>query len=317
MSRGGSRGDRPDWDPTPPSPPPLPDVENFVRGTSAKLAEPRLGVRPEAAPRLASVLDRVRNTVLVSERKYRISEAEQELLTTVGAFRAVAVSDLLAYPYARNPRQFGQDRRSLKGQGLIRTHRVMVGGEDDVLEILVLTREAKPLVAGVGTRDVRQISHMGLVKPREIAHDAALYRMYEAEAAHIRNRGGTVRRVVLDYELKASIYAALAKARTLPRVDYPKVQREVAQAHGLQVTGGRILLPDLRVEYDTAEGAPTSVDLELATHHYHGAYALEKARVGFKLYADGPSAARLNARLTLGRAPVPEGPGLIDAILSL
>jgi hypothetical protein len=64
-------------------------------------------------------------------------------------------------------------------------------------------------------------------------------------------------------------------------------------------------------------GDLTKVDLELATHHYHGAYALEKASVGFKLYADGPSAARLNARLTQGRGPVPDGPGLTDAILSL
>src|SRR4029077_7786600 len=46
-------------------------------------------------------------------------------------------------------------------------------------------------------------------------------------------------------------------------------------------------------------------------------YALEKANLGFKLYADGPSAMRLNARLTQGRGPVPDGPGLTDAILSL
>jgi hypothetical protein len=126
-----------------------------------------------------------------------------------------------------------------------------------------------------------------------------------------------VHRVVLDYELKASIYATLAKARSLPRLAYAKRQREVAQANGLQVVGGRIPLPDLRLEYQTAEGDLTKVDLELATHHYHGAYALEKASVGFKLYADGPSASRLNARLTRGRGPVPDGPGLTDAILSL
>ena len=59
------------------------------------------------------------------------------------------------------------------------------------------------------------------------------------------------------------------------------------------------------------------MDLELATRHYHGTYALEKTSVGFKLYADGASATRLNARLTQGRAPVPDGPGLTDAILFL
>jgi hypothetical protein len=40
------------------------------------------------------------------------------------------------------------------------------------------------------------------VKPQEVAHDAALYLMFQAEAAEIEKRGGTICRVVLDYELK-------------------------------------------------------------------------------------------------------------------
>jgi hypothetical protein len=317
VSRGSSRGERPEWDLTQQLAAPSPGVDHLARSSSAKPADRRPGARLEADPRPASGLDRVRNTVFLRERRYRISKAEQALLTTVGAFRAVAVKDLLTYQYALNDRLFGQDLRSLKGQGLIRMHRLMVGGADEVLEVLVLTREAKALLASVGREDGRQVCCVGLVKPREVAHDAAIYRMYEAEVAEIKTRGGVVRRFVLDYELKASIYATLAEARSLPRPAYAKRQREVAQANGLQVVGGRIPLPDLRLEYETAEGDLTKVDLELATHHYHGAYALEKARVGFKLYADGPSAARLNARLTRGRGPVPEGPGLTDAILSL
>jgi hypothetical protein len=317
VSRGSSRGERPEWDLTQQLAAPSSGVDHLARNSSAKPADRRPYERLEPDPRPASGLDRVRNTVFLRERRYRISKAEQALLTTVGAFRAVAVKDLLTYQYALNHRLFGQDLRSLKGQGLVRMHRLMVGGADEVLEVLVLTREAKALLASVGREDGRQVCYVGLVKPREVAHDAAIYRMYEAEVAEIKTRGGVVRRVVLDYELKASICATLAEARSLPRLAYAKRQREVAQANGLQVVGGRIPLPDLRLEYETAEGDLTKVDLELATHHYHGAYALEKARVGFKLYADGPSAARLNARLTRGRGPVPEGPGLTDAILSL
>jgi hypothetical protein len=317
VSRGSSRGERPEWDLTQQLAAPSPGMDHLARSSSAKPADRRPGARLEADPRPASGLDRVRNTVFLRERRYRISTKEQALLTTVGAFRAVAVKDLLTYQYALNDRLFGQDLRSLKGQGLVRMHRLMVGGADEVLEVLVLTREAKALLASVGREDCRQVCYVGLVKPREVAHDAAIYRMYEAEVAEIKTLGGVVRRVVLDYELKASIYATLAEARSLPRLAYAKRQSEVAQANGLQVVGGRIPLPDLRLEYETAEGDLTKVDLELATHHYHGAYALEKARVGFKLYADGPSAARLNARLTRGRGPVPEGPGLTDAILSL
>jgi hypothetical protein len=191
-------------------------------------------------------------------------------LTTVGTFRAVAVKDLRTYQYGQNDWLFDQDLRCLKRQGLIRMHRLMVG-ERTCIEVLVLTREAKELLAYVGRENGRQVSYVGLVKPREVAHDAAIYRMYEAEAAQIKARGGVVHHVVLDSELQASIYATLAKARSLPRLAYAKRQRDVAQANGLQVVGGRIPLPDLRLEYQTAEGDLTKVDLELATHHYHGA----------------------------------------------
>jgi len=317
VSRNDSRSDRPDGEPILPLVSELPGGENFVRHNPAQPVDPQAPGRPWADPRIASGRDRVRHTVLVRERGYRMSEAEQRLLTTVGTFRTVAVGDLVRYQYANNRHQLAQDLRNLKGQGLIRTHRVMVGPRGEVLEVLALSRKAKALLIALGSEDSRQIRHVGLVKPREIAHDAALYRMYEAEASQIRTRGGAIRRVVLDHELKATIYAALAKARSLPRFDYTRVQGEIARANGLPVAGSRILLPDLRLEYQTEDGDLRKVDLELATRHYHGAYALGKARVGFKLYADGPSAARLEARLTFGRAAVPEGPGLTDAILSL
>jgi hypothetical protein len=315
VSRGGASGDRLDWNPAPSAA--APPVENVGGAPSALPADRRLGGRPEADPRLVSRLGRVRHTDFVRERKYRTSPAEQWLLTTVGAFRAVAVDDLVRFQYSGDHRQVAHDLRNLKGQDLVRVPSFMVGTGENILQVVVLTRKAKALLDALGTRDGRQISHVGLVKPREIAHDAALYRMYQAEATAIRNQGGTVRRVILDYELKATLYTTLAKALCLPRIDRAQVQKEIALANDLPVAGGRILLPDLRLEYETAEGDLTKVDLELATPHYHGAYAFEKASVGFKLYADGPSAARLNARLTEGRAPVPEGPGLTDAILSL
>jgi hypothetical protein len=317
MSRDDSRGTQPHWEPTPPSTSGLSKAETRTRPGSNQLAIHQLEGRSKGDVGLRSQSCRVRRAVAVRGRQYRVSEAEKELLFTLALFRSIAVADLLACLYDSRSRQFGQDLRSLKGQGLIRTHRIMAGREGGVLEVLIPTPEARSLLAALGTENGRQPGPVGRLKLREIAHDAALYRMYAAEAAHISNCGGAVRRVILDYELKASIYARLAPACSGSRVDYAKAQKEVAQTHGLQVTEGRILLPDVRVEYETAEGELRKVDLELATYHYHGAYALAKARVGFKLYADGPSAARLNAHLTRGRAPVPEGPGLTDAILSL
>ena len=47
---------------------------------------------------------------------------------------------------------------------------------------------------------------------------------------------------------------------------------------------GKIALPDLRIEYETAEGDLDRVDLELATEHYHRGHMATKARAGFKMY---------------------------------
>jgi hypothetical protein len=53
------------------------------------------------------------------------------------------------------------------------------------------------------------------VKPQEVAHDVALCRMYQAEAAEIEKGDGTIRRDGLDFELKKSVYAPLVKVKLM------------------------------------------------------------------------------------------------------
>ena len=79
----------------------------------------------------------------------------------------------------------------------------------------VLTKEGKRLAERQGDHPSEQQFYAGFVKPQEIAHDVALYRMYQAEAAEIEKGGGTIRRVVLDFELKKSIYAPLVKLKLM------------------------------------------------------------------------------------------------------
>jgi hypothetical protein len=79
--------------------------------------------------------------------------------------------------------------------------------------VAVLMREGKSLLDAhrdrSGDREP-QTFHAGLVKPRELAHDAQLYRLFQAEATRIEAEGGRVDRVLLDYELKREYGAALA-----------------------------------------------------------------------------------------------------------
>lgn len=89
------------------------------------------------------------------------------------------------------------------------------------------------------------------------------------------------------------MYSPLAKAKALSPAEYAKRQEEVARQNGLTVVHGKIPLPDLRVEYETAAGELARVDLELTTGHYHGPALQAKAQAGFKFYAADGSGARL------------------------
>ena len=52
-------------------------------------------------------------------------------------------------------------------------------------------------------------------------------------------------------------------------------------------------MPDLRIEYETAEMDRKHVDLELTTRNYRPRAMAEKAKAGFSLYAPREDASRL------------------------
>ena len=159
------------------------------------------------------------------------------------------------------------------------------------LSVVVLTRKGKELLkrCDLETQSARQALYAGFVKPREIAHDTAIYRLFQAEAARIEKEGGHITRIVLDFELKERAYSPLAKARKLSDREYARKQAEVARENGLAVVGGKIRFPDLRIEYETARGDPARLDLELATEHYRGDHMATKDRAGFKICAERAS----------------------------
>jgi hypothetical protein len=148
--------------------------------------------------------------------------------------------------------------------------------------------------------------HAGLVKPKEQAHDTALYRVAEAEGQRIARAGGTVRRVVLDAELKGQV----ASKRNRPGAgDETERTAAVARALHLRVVDGTIQIPDVRLEYQTRGGTQARVDLELATEHYKPSQVAAKAQAGFTIYAPASQTGRLSAAL--------EDRGILAEILSL
>ena len=224
-------------------------------------------------------------------REYALSESQVGTMAEIGRFRTLANNDLEHFRYQDDTARMRQDCRPLLNGHLIQTRSLWRGRDKERLTVVTLTREGKRLLEQAGERGS---FYAGFVKPAEMAHDAAIYRMYQAEAARIAREGGQVRRITLDYELKRRVYSPLAKER--PRSEeYKKRQAEIAAQYGLKVIRGHIQLPDLRIEYETTNGEIARRDLELATPHYRGGQLASKAEAGFGFYASAEDRGRLSA----------------------
>ena len=241
------------------------------------------------------------------ERAYHLRDSEVQALADIGAFRALKTEDLIQYRYAGDARHARRDLKHLVEQGLVQTRTTYT--ERNVY--VGLTRKGRRCIEHIRPAYTasRQVFYHGFVKRRESRHDAAIYRLYQRENQRITQAGGKVNRVILDFELKASINRELANVRDLPAAERLARRQEIADAHGLTLVSGRIPLPDLRLEYETSDQEQTKIDLELLSGEYRSGQIAEKAHAGFTLYTFAEDAVRLR--------PAISDPEIMQDILSL
>ena len=226
----------------------------------------------------------------VRDHEYLLRGSEVYTLSELGRFRVVAPSDLAKHAYAGDSARMQRDIRRLKEQSLL-TERTLETSGKKTLRVLTLTKQGAKLLRKTNRLPDEQETYHGLVKPREAKHDADLYRLYQKEASRIERAGGKPLRVILDYELKRDLYRDLVALG--PQKDDPDAKGLTAEKHHLQAVNGKIPLPDLRIEYENAQGELSRVDLELATRHYRPRGLAAKARAGFSLYSHPEDASRL------------------------
>lgn len=207
---------------------------------------------------------------------YRLSPTEIRSMAELGKFRVIAANDLEKHLYSKDHAVFEKDIDDLARRGLVRKGS-FEGPEGSPRVLLTLTKRGHRLLRANQLVPPDQATYSGFVKPREANHDADLYRLYQKEAARIEQKGGRVRRVVLDFEIKRKVNRDLAKLG-------PQARPEIAARYGLQVVRNKIPIPDLQIEYETRDGDAARVNLELVTEHYRGRSVAEKARAGFSLY---------------------------------
>jgi hypothetical protein len=170
-------------------------------------------------------------------RTYDLRESEIQTLTDLGKFRVINADDLARYGYGGDRVRMERETKSLARLGLIAEKQVEISLSKNT-RMYTLTKAGRRLMQRSGRLPNDQEVYAGFLKPREAKHDAELYRVYQREEDRIDRRGGRVRRVLLDFELKKKVNRDLT--RLGPQKDDPDKKHDVAERHGLRVVHGRI-----------------------------------------------------------------------------
>jgi hypothetical protein len=229
-----------------------------------------------------------REHVHYHDRDYTLRGSESRTLSSVGAFRVIPSDDLRdTFDKPLDPRH--GELWHLRESGLVHTVRI-----DRDNTVVTLTKEGRDLLESrrwdnyAPDRD-RQEFHEGIQRPRELKHDAELYRAYLEEAERLHEMGAEIHRVILENDLKSD-YQEFLQERNRDRDDSDGRPdrdvgeiREWADEHHLPCDDqGHVMFPDARIEY-TLEGHDHTLDVEVMTPHYRGAHASGKVSSGFSL----------------------------------
>lgn len=240
------------------------------------------------------------------EHHPQLLEPDLQTLSDIGTFRALALQDIARYRFTNDINDAKKHLGALARQGLIQSRT----SYPDRSIYVTLTRDGHRLASqALADQNPTQKLYRGFVKTRQAQHDAALFRLYQQEAARIHKAGGKITRVVLEFELQETVNRRLANIKSLSPQDLANEKNKIAQEHGLTVVQGKIPLPDLRLEYEGPEQQITRLDLELVTTNYHRDTLATKAKAGFAMYAFAEDAERLR--------PAMEDPEIMQDIFSL
>lgn len=239
---------------------------------------------------------------------YSLRGSEMQAMADIGRFRAVDVQDLARFAYQGDEAGMKYDLENLRTQGLVE-EKTFFRAHKSARKMVTLTQQGHRMVKKASGLPEGQRIYHGIVKPRELDHDADLYKVYQKAVKEIEEKGGKRVRVRLDFELKESINRAKEAAGHLPEDMRGRWLRAVAEEHGLTIDGTTIHLPDIQVEYETQDGRLERENLELLSRNYREDGIRGKAAAGFKIYARTGDTNRIRRAL--------QDTGLVREVLSI
>jgi hypothetical protein len=261
-----------------------------------------------------------REPVWARRGSYRLRDSESRILVVAATFRVVLERDL-AGAYEGDVDRLRQDVKHLVGQGLLQRREIASDDAGHREAVLTLTPEGGAVLQAARAPDRPdgqpvQAIHAGWQKPAEVVHDASLYRMFQVEAGHIERQRGRVVRVVLGEDLKREWLRRANDPTAMPRTEADARTARAAAECQLPVVNGHVEIPDVRIEYETAEGRTGRVDLELVTEAYRAGQVAAKRAAGFTLYSAGGRSG-MHALGGTGKHAGARSPDLMSELLSL
>jgi hypothetical protein len=229
-------------------------------------------------------------------RTYSLRSSEIAAMRDIGTFRVVDARDLARFVYGGDEARLKYDLESLRTQGLVE-EKTVFRAHKSARKLVALTADGQRIVRKASGLPEEQKLYHGFVKPKELDHDADLYKVYQKAAEEIREKGGKPTRVRLDFELKESINRAKEAAGHMSEDERRRLLATVAHEQGLTLDDGTIHLPDIQVEYETREGGIERQNLELLSRNYREQGIRGKAAAGFKIYARSGDSNRIRRAL--------------------
>jgi hypothetical protein len=229
-------------------------------------------------------------------RPYSLRDREIQAMTDVGTFRTVDVQDLKRFAYAGDEGAMKHDLRELRTAGLIE-EKTLIRAHKEPRKVVALTATGQRIVRKTSGLPKDQALYHGFVKPREIEHDADLYKVYQYAAEEIRKEGGKPVRVRLDFELKGAVQREKNAVKGLAQEEQKKRLEAFAKQHNVAINGTRIHVPDVQLEYETRDGELERANLELVSENYRNEGIRGKAEAGFAIYARSGDTARIRRAL--------------------
>ena len=175
--------------------------------------KPKARPHPQRSPRSKNRPQRQRPTRRNRTRdRIDFHQRKRQALDDIATYRVVSVRDLVEQRFGGNAFAARKGIDALKDDGLLHEHTVRVKS-GKTFQVLFASQKGRHKAWG-NRKHSSQRYWSGLAKASEIRHDATVYRAARSEVAKLEKTGARVKRIQLDYEMKARVSKITERARS-------------------------------------------------------------------------------------------------------